>query len=1092
MPDRFFLNALTSENRQLPVAKPSGSWYTEAAFLSKYAADIKLEGDLADRDVVPSLPSVFARPIQFYQALADAKHPLHRAITNQWRGLLGMLALRRLLNLNVEVRSYTVPQAKDLPTQTSGIRGAGDVHITTILRNQLPHREGDWETWWMLYCNGVLVGATSPWSIVYTPADYRSPAAIPWQEDGLLRDPISYFGHNGKGSSPELAVLYRWVELVLREQKWGMPDRLEDRAGAVGRALEAWKGDLDRYSDPSVSVPGLKVDRVNIAGKPYHFFFEIPDIGKTLPKLDASDFEVNGVSGPVLILSRTGLDGGGRVYRSLFVNQLDLTPRGMPGPRSAGEWKTPTGHVVPIPYVIAEETFFPPRLITLTLSDEAVKRGLDSYALPLTPQFFEYFSFQEFLRYAEMLELEVQGDGDIVAHLRLPLPSGRILEASKRYRRNEDIVSIDGTPALAVWPDFCSNDWLENFAIYTATVDLEAAPMLEDGTTLQRTTEDGNQRPTRIWQNQKPMIGFALYDPARGSKTGALAGVVLRASIAPPDDIVPERRWRVSVDFGTSSTQVARKVDRGSLPLVLKGRTRFLTRPVEEFKQAAVTALYPDEGVKPPFVTLLARGDATFFNSGASSSQERYTPQFHFFAERAGDVDRFEENVKWGSGAGTREDLPIREYLRALTRFITCEARAAGVGGLTFEWSYPLSLPQGAKNAMAGFWAGVGSETIRKGSAMALNATPGISESEAVCRYLAGMEPPVLPVRAEALSVAVDVGGGSSDIGFWTETRLLDQVSFKLAGNDLLGPLCRDGSLLAELYRVCAHTSIALDTLTRYRERATIICNALLTRAKDHTGQPSLESDPARHPVVVGFQNTTLLPGESPWRESRSVSYLFFTGLGFYLGLHAHSLKLPTKEVNIYFGGRGCSLLAWIGRGSGDAVRELLEFAFLEGWAQADTKAPEIEVNVHGPAIRFDVRVQPKDETVQGILAEPVGGVVTGLALSNTVIVGEKGWTKPDGTEVEWNQRITAAEIGTLKPPPNYDSGHVAHFIDHVVPRYLGDLGLDERLRNLKLRSSTVQHYLRQKSASEQVIQPIFGSELKALIDDYLNQVLSA
>ncbi len=1094
MADRFFLNALATENRQLPVPA-QGTWQTEKAFLKKYSGDIRLRGDLADRDVVPSLPSVFARPIQFYQAMADGKHPLHRAVVEQWRGLLGVIALRDLFGFLVEARKYTVPELRPATAGGSaGVGGVRDLHLTTILRNQLPHKAADWETWWLLYCNEELIGATSPWSIVYTPADYRCPEAVPWKKDGLLSDPVHYFAAKGR-QRPEMAILLRWVEMVLDQQRWGMADRLEEQFGAVRRELEEWKNALEPYRDRALIVPGLKPGRLRISDEPYTHFAQIPD-AEAGGALD-SDFKLTDTEGnDVLVLSRTALEGG-RVFGVLYVDQLDLSTVAMPGPASEGPWEGPNGQRIPIPYVIAEEAFFPSKLVGLTLSKYALQRGSAEYALPLTSRFFRYVNFETLISDPSMLEIETLPNGDVQVHLRLGLTSGRTLELTRRYDHESEVVTVDGTPALAVWPDYFSEDWLQNFALLTSPeTDLAVAPLLGDGSLLDRSVEGGLQKPTRIWQSDRPVIGFSIFGGGTRSGEAVELGVILRSSFRRPARIDDSLAWRVAVDFGTSSTHVMVDDGRGEArPLALDGRTRLLTAPTEFIRLAVVTALYPEEAIGTPFATILAHGDATMIRQGVAQGGGQFVPQFQFFPETVGDVSRFVENVKWGSGRGTREDVPIREYLRGLVRYIACEARSVGIKKLEFEWSYPLSLPSGARNALKAFWQGVGSEAIERG-VMTVDATGGISESEAACRYLASMPVAVLPIRARALSIAVDVGGGSSDIGFWMDTQLRDQVSFKLAANDLFEPIARHSSLLYELFRVCAHID-DLDRAEACRERGAIICNALLTTAKDRNGRPHSSPDPKDHPVVRGLQAEMppMLPGESPWLEIRSMAYLFFSGLAFYLGLHSRSLKLPSREVNIYFGGRGSSLLSWIGRGTSDVIKEALEYAFKEGCLQADREAPEIDVSFHGPAIHFDPQAQPKEETVRGLLSGPVGEGVVDVAAArlNTVVLGEIGWSDANGEEVSWDTRLTTEELSKLQPPPNFESGHMAHFRDRVLPRHVQDFGLDEdRLANLTVNAARVQDNLRKETESLRVLQPVFGSELKALLDAYVQRIVSS
>src|SRR5258705_11751493 len=103
--NRFFLNSLREDMRSL-AAPDTGQWGDDSVtgdFLAKYASDILLSGQLSDPHVAHSVPSVFARPIQFYQALREEWNPLHEAFLSEWRGLLALVGLRSWMGLDVRV-----------------------------------------------------------------------------------------------------------------------------------------------------------------------------------------------------------------------------------------------------------------------------------------------------------------------------------------------------------------------------------------------------------------------------------------------------------------------------------------------------------------------------------------------------------------------------------------------------------------------------------------------------------------------------------------------------------------------------------------------------------------------------------------------------------------------------------------------------------------------------------------------------------------------------------------------------------------------------------------------------------------------------
>jgi len=94
MANRFFLNALRTDDRSLPTPN-TGAWKDDGQgkdFLAKYAADIHLEGQLKDARLAHSVPSVYARPIIFYDRRATCWQPRVKGLTlmvnslfNGWR-----------------------------------------------------------------------------------------------------------------------------------------------------------------------------------------------------------------------------------------------------------------------------------------------------------------------------------------------------------------------------------------------------------------------------------------------------------------------------------------------------------------------------------------------------------------------------------------------------------------------------------------------------------------------------------------------------------------------------------------------------------------------------------------------------------------------------------------------------------------------------------------------------------------------------------------------------------------------------------------------------------------------------------------------
>jgi hypothetical protein len=1088
MPARIFLSPVKKQDRTLPTP-PEGRWHSQADFLVKYSSDILIEGKVDDRQFVHSVPTVFARPIQFSQALEDSSHPAHASLTGQWRGLLAVFALQRWLAISLDLRIFDLAALFEPRQVIVGEGGGADFPFLSVLQSQLPPPEEEWQRWWLVYCRGELLGATSPRSILYTPAEYNCPSIIPWRRNGKLIDPIAYYDPDRKRKpARELALLATWVDRVREHEseRWGVAEKphLDNAMAMVKRELDAWRQDLMPYREEMVGRLSLEQAEPLVREEPYRHFFRPVDIRDQQAPSDLL-LRTNSAES-VLALSRTALKPTKRVYGPVLVEQLDLS--GMKGPTGVAKWRTPAGLEIPHSYLIAEEAFFPPKLAEVELSDQAYTPGVTEFALPLTPLFFHYFSLEALLEGRFLTEF-VATDKRVTVRLRLPLSGDEDLFVERHYDRETEVFSIEGgIPGFSIWPDFVDEAWRHNFALMAAPskINLVVAPITCKGDVLPACASDGTEDALRIWASESPVVGFslALRDGVTGKTTDA--GVILRNSLPKPQQ--RSTQWTVAVDFGTSSTHLmARDGEHaGERALALRSRKVLLSNASSANSLAVERDIYPAYDVTPPFPTLLAHSSATLVKGNESGlvREGEFLPYFRL------DISKLEsmiKDLKWPVRGASQAEIPLRAYLTAVVRAVVCEARAAGARSLDFQWSYPLALPADVQRWLTLFWGGISRFFSIEGE-LAVTAGAGTSESEALCRHLSEFS--ALPIHADSLSIAIDIGGGSSDIGFWSARRLLDQISLKLAGNDILVPLAAHPGFLPGLSSICAPGDDPEETvrlMTRNPDSLAAMINTLLVQAIGSDGKRFTGGDPRLHPMPQALV-TRLQAAESPWSEARSLIYLFVTGLSFYAGLHARTIfgeRVNKGTVTLVFGGRGSALLTWLERG--DPIRDLIRSAFLEGLTLERDQFRGTAVDVFSPANWYEPSNPLKGEVVRGLLRAKLGGEMP--VRPSKVLIGEKSWWLNNPSEpLSWDTEVDDIQLGKLNPPPNLDSGHAAHFLARVVPLYALNLGLDEQgLGRLRLDTARVVDFLRKTLADGQkVLQPVFAAELKVLMDNYV------
>jgi hypothetical protein len=234
--------------------------------------------------------------------------------------------------------------------------------------------------------------------------------------------------------------------------------------------------------------------------------------------------------------------------------------------------------------------------------------------------------------------------------------------------------------------------------------------------------------------------------------------------------------------------------------------------------------------------------------------------------------------------------------------------------------------------------------------------------------------------------------------------------------------------------------------------------------------------------------------GLAPWIYLRTMVYLFFSGVFFYLGLHGrkHVSQRNIHQVNAVVGGRGSQLLSWLTLDS-ERLRALCQAAVGEGLGRGLLKGDErssgcdrCDVKVNGFIFK-DKLPKPKEEVVEGLLVDAEREQPQGR--KTTTLVGEEFWEFPKGKKVDWDEEMEADLIGQLSPPPDHESGFVAQFLKLVLPKYIEELNLDSNVTKLKLDGPAVQQ-LAKAAAGEAVVQPLFGFELKVLLDTYVENVV--
>jgi hypothetical protein len=187
---------------------------------------------------VSSIPDIYARPLTFLGALTSAKHPLSNRTLQEWRGMLSLLALKKVkkdldpltvvpVTLNDEKFSIAL---KKLAPDPIRLQKTGPAYAYTDI---LLIKFGD-----------IPLGAFSPSTLVYTAADYN---------EALKKDRFSLIDDDGylkpPGPSQGLDQVKVWLESFYNEFNehalTADHDEHHKYAGNINKLLREWLEEID-------------------------------------------------------------------------------------------------------------------------------------------------------------------------------------------------------------------------------------------------------------------------------------------------------------------------------------------------------------------------------------------------------------------------------------------------------------------------------------------------------------------------------------------------------------------------------------------------------------------------------------------------------------------------------------------------------------------------------------------------------------------------------------------------------------------------------------------------------------------------------
>lgn len=723
--------------------------------------------DAAKLRGVSSIPDVWARPLLFHMALTNPHHPLHAVIVQEWRGLMALIVLKDF--------------AKNYRLEVTPVPLTGSSNLEVALANLDPHRrdggvplgaKGDRYSWTdvhVILFEGQPIGATSPTTLIFTAADYRS-LTNTFKERGIeiaekTRTLIEPSDPLRRG------ILKYWLDDYLLQNLGRGQTRLksdlnirDDHAKSLYAAFISWQEELAQVAPAAIPAGGkitLHTDETPFPqAKPVFQNVFRPVTIEGLPKqsdmlLKANkSFVVNGKTYDriVVICEETlNLEGGNpRVYDALRANTIKDRYKSFPASSFVAGNQLNNIPLDPNVAWIRPELFF----LSDTLymrdvefnflhdglkeqknstgkvarsyrdeADDIASYNIDGrFILPIAPELLRCFTPEE-IRTSLRPTYTVLGNGsDVKFAIRLPVVSDNgdqfTVNVERTYRAKPDasdteagkIISNPDIFYLEIWPNFQSPNWNRYF-LFTDSLKFQYTPYsdVSEHTPTIFTARIGNKDET-VYIARSDFFPAVLLCQYNGEHVGV---IFIKCNPVNP----PSKTWNVGIDFGTSNTSIwVREIGQTDRieQLAFTVHTKKITNIQDSGRHIDLPGLFTPPGPPPvPFVSALR-----VFDDGAITKPESqlFVNYAIHFINNAGAFYRSSRsfqtyaNIKWADASKPEELSRIRGFLDHVATLIAAEAVKNAVAHLKLFVSYPIAMDKRAITHMVRSWEQVTKE----------------------------------------------------------------------------------------------------------------------------------------------------------------------------------------------------------------------------------------------------------------------------------------------------------------------------------------------------------------------------------------------
>lgn len=898
---------------------------------------------------ISSIPDVWARPILVRSILGDTTHPQYEQYVAEWRGLLAIMALRKIRGFNnLRLNSIEIPTtdklrdddpeflkvlARSMPLEYLELQNDGTIKDKTGVQAKIQ----------LLSYDNHPLGIFWP-SVLICPAlgldNYRPQDIAWWGNDGIM-DPIGSLSKDEKNS------LYAWIQHIIdsvneneslerllvsfrNDIKSSLGDGFEETAfqasAGVSMGVTGTCAVLDQPVIGVIDESFLKKSQVLLMNRRgnkdlTNRLIVTPDLDEQW-NMNASQIIIGGYVNASSCLHK----GTGVMPSHTRLGDIDLT-----------EYNAEIHMADEVFTKKISICYFPYNAFPTTLGNKVYSYGTANVniILPICKWVLDYLEPEFIAQHTKIAVI----DRDIEVTLALPVSGpngkGKLLIAKKRYRAvldndvsletKKEILEYDSIPLIQVWPNIRMREphrWNRYYTYADSgnnTMVFHTTPIFPGGDCEMLKLPGTAAEICKGTSFPEAFVCENVTKDLYGTEVSEEIGLLLLDQSKVEEISTQNSNCKIGIDFGTTNTTAYMYISNGEpAPIRFKNHKYYVT-----LTQDAESLTGDDRNLlRRNFISEQeqpSNGQCSI-KTMYHANPERLEAQPFFsgniyYMEHSRDVDADKAimgnikttDMKWDHENGR---VYMQGFLMQLC--LQCMVEAAVMGASTLEWlySYPKAFSIMQQSQYQNTWNLLYTETIQQACTLSSVEPESFSESESVAEYFKKF----MQASTTRGIICMDIGGGTTDIAVWQEGQnaLLNQTSIRFAGRNILNDY---------LWNRQQNGHAILSKLKNDDVEFTKMLTDLGQETSKHSFDLKLEA------LLRYYEHDIFksLPTKSADPEIslliRDISFAL-AGIFFYSGMVIGNLrengKYDQKQLlpNCYVGGNASKLLHWAAGGA--------------------------------------------------------------------------------------------------------------------------------------------------------------------------------